>query len=149
MNISDAAMLLAMEAHNGHTNKHDGEPYIKHLARVWVHVRDAGGSEVQQAIAWLHDSVEDNKIDYSDIGEAFYDFPREDINAVVRGVDAITKRSESNEQYYRRLKLNEDARFVKLHGDIVDNFSRNHRIKDEATRLRMAAKYSLGVDILK
>lgn len=32
--------------------------------------------------------------------------------------------------------------------DLNDNFRRNHMITDDGKRLRMAGKYSLGLDIL-
>lgn len=151
MNIVDAAMLVAIEVHGGDRNKHDGEMYTLHLARVFINVKNAGGTEVQQAIAWLHDSVEDTAMTIQELGgrlSKYYDGP---VAEVTRGVHALTKvKGQSNEEYYHSLTLpgNEDARFVKLNGDIVDNFRRNHLIKDEATKLRMATKYSMGVDIL-
>jgi (p)ppGpp synthase/HD superfamily hydrolase len=157
MNIVDAARQIAISAHGGDRNKHDGEIYLLHLDRVYVNVRDAGGTEVQQAIAWLHDVLEDTSMTIQRLGEIFVELIHshglrlsigDDIR-VISAVDVLTKmKGESNIDYYHRVKMNPDARFVKLNGDIVDNFRRNHLIADEETRLRMAKKYSLGVDIL-
>lgn len=147
MTIVDAAMQIAITAHGGDRNKHDGTIYLLHVARVWANVRDAGGDEVQQAIAWLHDAVEDTSLTYDDIREFLGTFPEAD--RVVQGVRGMTKiKGESNRDYYYRCKENEDSRFVKLRGDIVDNFRRNYLIIDPATRDRMTTKYSLGMDIL-
>ena len=60
----------------------------------------------------------------------------------------MTKRKgETNEDYYWRVKQNPHATRVKI-CDLLDNFGRNHLVEDEEKRLRMAAKYSLGFDIL-
>jgi (p)ppGpp synthase/HD superfamily hydrolase len=151
VNPVDTAMLIALEAHGGTRNKHDGEMYSKHLARVWMNVRDHGGGDVQQAIAWLHDTLEDTDVTPSLLrgGLRSGGMPWYDADRIVSGVLGMTKqKGESNEDYYHRCRTNEDSRFVKLRGDMVDNFRRNHQIADEATRLRMARKYSLGMDIL-
>lgn len=151
MKLSEKAMLIALEVHAGDRNKHDGEMYTLHLARVYCGVRERGGSEIQQAIAWLHDSIEDTPLNSFDLGMRLREqgVSFEDISAVINGVEAMTKvKGETLEDYYSRVKSNPDARFVKLHGDIVDNFRRNHKIKDPDTRLRMAKKYSLGIDML-
>lgn len=147
MNIVDKAVALALKAHHGDVNKHDDSPYLLHLHAVSVLVREAGGDPAQIAIAWLHDSVEDGKISFQQIREALAG--EAEVERVIAGVDGMTKRpGESNEDYYWRCKANADSCFVKLRGDIVHNFGRNHQIPDDNTRLRMAKKYSLGVDIL-
>lgn len=153
MNIEDKAMLIAIEAHGGDRNKHDGEMYLLHVARVVTNVKDAGGGYVERAVAWLHDVYEDTPMSLNDIRSCLigndYDYDLSAIDIVINAVDSLSKRSgESNEDYYERVKRNDVARFVKLRGDLVDNFRRNHKIKDEDTKARMAKKYSLGMDIL-
>lgn len=141
MNIIDLAQKVALEAHHGVSNKHDGEPYVLHLQRVSIAVRDAGGSPEEQALAWLHDVVEDTDVTLLDIVNIFGSEMSQD-------VDAISKRpGETNEQYYVRCKGRPRAKRVKL-CDLHDNFGRNHLIEDDAKRLRMAKKYSFGIDIL-
>jgi len=54
----ERAELVARDAHAGHTDK-VGAPYIEHVERVVAAVRDAGGDEQVQAVAWLHDVIED------------------------------------------------------------------------------------------
>lgn len=145
MTLVDQAMLTAIRGHHGQVNHHDGEPYLMHVARVYVATRDAGLSDTHQAVAWLHDILEDTPVTISDLRA---EFPTHGSNSVVVAVVALTKvKGESNEDYYTRVATNEIARAVKLH-DLHDNFGRNHLIADEATRLRMAYKYSLGISML-
>lgn len=144
MNLLDAAIDLALISHHGQTNHHDGEPYILHVLRVARSVRDAGLDERHQAVAWLHDAVEDTNLTIDQLHSFFPDDPD-----VVAAVAALTKKSgQSNEEYYDNLTKFPMAARVKLR-DIEDNFRRNHMIQDDAKKLRMAAKYSLGMDKLK
>lgn len=138
MDIINRAIALALASHGGDKNKHDGELYILHPHRVAILVEEAGGDEVQVAIAWLHDTVEDTALQLSDIYATFPDAPR-----IGQGVDAMTKRvGETRIDYWGRIKGNSDALFVKLRGDGIENFRRNHKIVDPAKRERLAAKYS-------
>lgn len=140
--VVDRAMATAIQEHNGQVNKHNGEAYIAHVHRVAMHVRDRGLDETHQAVAWLHDALEDTALTAAELNASF---PPEVVSAVL----ALTKQvGQRNDDYYRLLTQNHIAARVKI-SDIIDNFSRNHTITDDATRLRMAAKYSLGLDILK
>lgn len=144
MPLIDRAMHIALSAHGGDRNKHDGELYILHPHRVAQLVRNAGGDDVQIAVAWLHDVVEDTAWTLSDLMAAFPDAPR-----VVAGVDGMTKRKgESLEDYWARCKSNRDSHFCKYNGDGPDNFRRNHLIRDDATRARLASKASRMFDAL-
>ncbi len=139
--IVDKAMARAIQAHDGQVNKHSNEPYILHPMRVWIMVRNAGLDEQHQAVAWLHDTIEDTDYTLEHMMREF----GPDISA---GVMSMTKVSgETNEDYYNRCNQNLIGRRVKLF-DIDENFGRNHLIEDESTRARMAKKYSLGRDIL-
>jgi hypothetical protein len=70
---------------------------------------------------------------------------------LVSAVSRLTKPKDgsmTNREYYEGLVNCDLAARVKIR-DIHDNFSRNHFIEDEAKKVRMAHKYSLGLDILK
>jgi (p)ppGpp synthase/HD superfamily hydrolase len=143
VNIVDRAQAFAFTYHFGHKNKHDDEPYVLHLQRVAVACREDGLDLVDQAIAWLHDSVEDTAATFETITAAFPDEPE-----IATAVWHLTKvDGMPNEDYYKRMLGNERAKRVKLR-DLHDNFGRNHMIADDITRLRMAKKYSLGIHIL-
>ncbi len=132
------AMHVALMSHQGDRNKHDGELYLLHCHRVAFLVEQAGGDDVQIAIAWLHDVVEDTKTTKEDIAWIFADEPR-----VVAGVVAITKIGhEPHETTLDRIAANFDASFVKFYGDSMDNFRRNHLITDVQKAVRLASKYS-------
>lgn len=149
--IADTATAIALRAHHGHVNKHDGEPYILHVHRVASNFgSDTIEDELRQAVAWLHDAVEDTDYTLDDIWRDFSKFGASIAGRIHDGVRAITKHAgghETNEEYYERVARNDIARDVKIR-DILDNFGRNHMIEDDATRDRMAAKYSLGLDRL-
>lgn len=164
MRLVDKAQHLALQCHFNDVGKHDKQPYLLHVHRVVLgteHVRHVGlypadidtvdsPNDLVQAAAWLHDAYEDGHIMLNEIeaGLLEAETTQRNVNHVVEAIDAISKRQgESLEDYYGRVKRNSIARTVKL-SDIQDNFSRNHKIEDEETRLRMARKYSLGIDIL-
>lgn len=139
--LVDKALDYAVTKHQGKDNKYSGEPYVLHVLRVFRNVRDAGYGTEHQITALLHDTVEDTDATVEEIHEAFG-------GTVAAAVDSLTKqKGQTLEQYYTRVQLNKIATVVKFY-DLMDNFKRNHLIDDEATRLRMAKKYSLGFDML-
>lgn len=171
MNIAQAARTIALGAHGGDKNQHDGELYLLHVNRVAIGssaqakrlqnellefgVKDPWDNldfEAVEAVAWLHDVVEDT---YKSLVMIEADLIMESrdfavIKLIVDAVALLTKPSDgslTNKDYYLRIKSNPLARAVKL-ADLQDNFRRNHLITDEAKKLRMATKYSLGMDIL-
>lgn len=142
--IVERAMIIALGAHNGQVNKHDGEPYILHVHRVAMNIARAGYDDRHVAVAWLHDVLEDTDVTVEELHAAFPEDPD-----IVADVVALTKKKgESLVDYYTRLRQRVRAARIKYFGDKPDNFRRNHKIEDPATRLRMAAKYSLCDDML-
>lgn len=130
--MSERAAQLARVAHEGQVDK-VGQAYLEHPARVAARVR---GDDVLETVAWLHDVVEDTGVGLDELREAF---PA----VVVDAVDALTKRpDESRDAYYARARRDPIALRVKL-ADIDDN-SDPERVPqlDEATRVRLAAKYA-------
>ena len=132
------AKAVAARAHQGQLDK-SGSPYIGHPGRVAGHVaQHASGAdlEVAQAVAWLHDVVEDTPVTLADLARQF---PAD----VVAAVDAMTKRSgEEPDAYYRRVRSNRIAWAVK-NADLDDNTDPARTAQlDPATRQRLAAKYA-------
>lgn len=103
------AIGIAAKAHDGQKDK-SGAPYIFHPIRVASTFTD----EFLQAIAVLHDVVEDTSITLADLDAQF---PQ----GVVNAVDALTRREgESYEEFIQRVARNPSARKVKI-ADIRDN----------------------------
>lgn len=67
------ARLFAIAAHEaiGQKRRYTGEPYWKHCERVASLVTSAGGNQFMIDAAWLHDAIEDTKIDIETIYEEF------------------------------------------------------------------------------
>lgn len=148
--LLDAAIYIATEAHRGDLNPHDGELYVHHPQRVAMAVRDAGYSEQYQAVAWMHDVVEDTDWTLEMVRLHLVGSARTDVVAdVILALDAMTHRDgETNNDYYHRIAANTIARAVGFYDKTVENFGRNHLLTDDAKRLRMAQKYSLATSIL-
>ncbi|MEV5381147.1 HD domain-containing protein [Streptomyces nondiastaticus] len=131
-----AVEALARRAHAAQTDK-AGRPYTEHLAAVAEGVRRRGGSDEQIAAAWLHDAVEDGAV--SEEWLAASQLPP----AVKDMILAVTKRpGEAPEEYAARILATPGALLVK-ESDLAHN-SDPERAKelDEATRVRLAAKYA-------
>lgn len=132
--LSARARLTAEHYHRGQVDK-IGEPYIGHPARVAKAVREAGYSDEVEAVAWLHDVVEDTEYTLDAVRLAFG-------NAVAEAVEAISKRKgESFADYYERVKANPMALVVKWH-DVADNADPRRLAKVAPdTQERLRAKY--------
>ncbi|WP_437069347.1 HD domain-containing protein [Streptomyces sp. enrichment culture] len=127
---------LARAAHEGQTDK-AGRPYAEHLAAVAAGVRERGGDADQIAAAWLHDAVEDDALSERWLGEAALSRRTKDI------VLAVTKRAgESPEEYAGRILATPGALLVKQ-ADLAHNADPARlAVLDEATRVRLTAKYA-------
>ena len=126
------AETIARAAHAGQVDK-TGHPYIEHPERVAARVH--GNTELE-AIAWLHDVVEDTTVTLADLRREFTD-------EIVDAVDALThRRGETRQDYYARVRQNTRALRVKL-ADIDDNTDpARTALLDEPTRARLAQKYA-------
>jgi (p)ppGpp synthase/HD superfamily hydrolase len=67
---AELAKITAYMRH-GPALRTDGTPVIEHLYRVAKTVREHGGTDHEEAVAWLHDSVEDTDMLVSDIVKSF------------------------------------------------------------------------------
>lgn len=145
MNLVERAMKLVFKYQAQQVNQHDGEVYLLHLLRVATDVRLRGLDEIHQAVAWMHDLIEDTECTLAEVIAAFPDHP--EIPAAIAVLTKPDDGSLSNREYYEMLLNFPIAARVKV-SDLNDNFRRNHMIIDDEKRLRMAGKYSLGLDIL-
>lgn len=126
------ALVFAAEAHDGQFQD-EGGPYILHPVRVAERVRRDGGTEVHQAVALLHDVVEDTDVSLGWVRGVFGD-------VIADAVDAITHRpNEPRVVYLTRCHGNPIAREVKL-CDVLDNRDRPP-VADPERQRRLDFKY--------
>ncbi len=78
MSLTYEAMMFAREVHKHQRRKYTNNPYIDHLAEVAGITATAGSSfwyspasDVQIAVAWLHDCVEDQGVEASTLRQKF------------------------------------------------------------------------------
>lgn len=139
MVLVERAKQLAYRAHAGQVDK-AGRPYIEHVERVAARVADDPQAE---AVAWLHDCMEDAPWSEEEIR---CNFP----SAISLAVAAITRwRGHSAGVYYEHVSANPLALRVKL-ADIADNADESRlALLDEATANRLRRKYALAVQRLR
>src|SRR5947209_19594679 len=80
------AAAFAARTHKGQTRKDGKTPYVSHVFRVCLVLRDIFGFDDRHMLltALLHDTVEDTKTDFDDLEEQFG-------NEVARWVGYLTK----------------------------------------------------------
>lgn len=116
------AYMLAKQAHLGQKDK-GGNDYIEHPKAVAAMM----DTDLEKAVAYLHDVVEDTNISFDDLRE--YGFS----NQIVEAVKALTRqKSESYDVYIDRVIQNSIAKKVKL-ADMKHN-SDITRIKDPSEK---------------
>lgn len=139
MGLIEKAINAAVSYHEGQLDK-NGVPYIFHPLRVMIMAQALGLDEEAQAIAVLHDVVEDTNASLEYL-KMF--FP----SRVVEGIDALTRRNGKHAQiidgipvdetymnFVKRAALNVDARKVKML-DNADNMRPERRIPNADFKL--------------
>ncbi|QHJ82350.1 MAG: hypothetical protein [Caudoviricetes sp.] len=131
------AKALAHRAHAGQVDK-AGRPYIEHVARVAAAVSD---DPVAEAVAWLHDVLEDCPAYEKHV----YSFPGE----VFGEVEALSRNCYADpNNYYPMIRESSIATRVKL-ADIADNSSQERlELLDEKTASRLRRKYAKAIAAL-
>lgn len=137
-NLVERAKALAYSAHAGQVDK-AGRPYIEHVARVADAVSDDPEAE---AIAWLHDVLED----CPGYEGALLSFPVEVRRPVIR----LTRyKFHAPSEYYDGIKRHPRALRVKL-ADIADNADESRlALLDDKTADRLRRKYAKALQALE
>lgn len=137
MDWVERARALASEAHAGQQDK-AGRPYIEHVARVAAAIKD---DETAQAVAWLHDVVEDCAGHAARVA----DFPA----PIQHAVQLMSRNSApDSDTYYARIAADPVALKVKL-ADIADNADETRLAAlDAATAERLRGKYRHALAVL-
>jgi len=136
MNIAILSHFIAKNAHAGQTRRDGTTAYFTHCSRVAEALRKAGYSEYYQAVAYLHDVLEDTGVTAEHLDELGV------VRSVIDSVIAMTKRAgESYDDYLARAAQDEMARIVKIF-DIKDNLS------DSPTE-KQKEKYARALEFLE
>ena len=138
MDLVQQAKDLAHRAHAGQFDK-AGRPYIEHVARVAAAV--AGDPEAE-AVAWLHDVLEDGDAEH---GKAAMQFP----DRIKYAVTLLTRCTDYDMSiYYGEIRQNPLALRVKL-ADVYDNADESRlAMLDEKTADRLRRKYARAMAAL-
>jgi (p)ppGpp synthase/HD superfamily hydrolase len=111
-NILERAILLAVQAHAGQTDK-AGAPYILHPLRVMLKLQAA----TEMITGVLHDVLEDTPSTLADLRREGF------AEEILAALDCLTRRpGESYEDFILRVAGNPLARKVKL-ADLEDNLN--------------------------
>jgi (p)ppGpp synthase/HD superfamily hydrolase len=117
MNIAILSHFIAKNAHAGQTRRDGVTAYFTHPARVAEELRKNGFSEEYQAVAYLHDVLEDTGVTAEHLDELGV------THDVIEAVSAMTKcKGETYNDYLERVAQNEIARAVKIF-DVKDNLA--------------------------
>lgn len=132
--LLNSALNTATEMHRGQFRRDGTTPYINHPMDVARRVRERGGDERAQAVAFLHDVIEEGAT-LHDLIQAGFD--TDIINAVL----ALSKLNNIDyKEYLNLVKQNGLAREVKI-ADMLSNLS------DDPTD-RQIKKYAKGLAFL-
>jgi len=132
VNLVSRAAELARVAHAGQFRRDGVTPFIRHPEAVASRV---AGDPIAEAVAWLHDVLEDTDLTVDDLRE--HQMPAE----VIAGVVTLTKAGDMGyERYLSRIKADPLARKVKV-ADMLSNLS------DHPTS-RQIVKYAKGLLVL-
>lgn len=136
MSSTEVAKAIAIAAHAGQVDK-NGDDYIGHPERVAKYVEASGAGEAVIAVAWLHDVLEDTRVDRRHLSAA--GMP----STVIDAVETLTRiEGQAEDDYYEGIRWAPTAKKVKL-ADIRDNTDpRRLALLDEKTQLRLIRKYA-------
>lgn len=119
------AQLFAQAAHGatGQVRRYTGEPYIEHPAEVVALLKRAGvADDAMLAAAWLHDVVEDTRIDLPLVRRNFGAL----VCAYVSGLTDVTTLADGNRATRKRIECDRlstefaEVKTVKL-ADLISN----------------------------
>lgn len=116
-----SAADLAARLHAGHVRRDGQTPYVAHVFRVALTVRDTFGCDdpVALAAALLHDTIEDTPADYDQIEEAMGNHVADIVAALTKNM-ALPEAQREIEYDERLGKADWRARLIKL-ADVLDN----------------------------
>lgn len=145
--IVKAAKEIAKKAHSGDVDRAGVNYFHGHLTAVVNGVK----GELEKAVAYLHDSIEDTSMTYEKLINELMEKGVSNLDAVkiADGVEAMTKRKgESYNTYLIRVKRNRLARVVKL-SDLAHNSDLSRLRKVTQKDYDRVEKYKAAINYLK
>jgi len=120
--IWQAAVAFAARKHRNQTRKDKTTPYVSHVYRVALTVRDVFGCSDPQALvaALLHDTIEDTTTDYDEVAEQFGTLIADLVAALTKNM-ALPEQQREDEYDSRLARADWRARLIKL-ADAYDNY---------------------------
>ena len=147
MNIVLEAMKFAAEVHKDQKRKFTGNPYFNHLSEVAGIVRTVQTtSNIVQAVAWLHDSIEDQGISGEEIENRFGSLVRIAVEALS---DLETGTREERKRLSRERLADKPGwiQDIKV-ADIISNCS-SVAIHDPEFAVKYLSEKRLMLDVLQ
>jgi (p)ppGpp synthase/HD superfamily hydrolase len=147
MNIVLEAMKFAAEVHKDQKRKFTGNPYFNHLSEVAGIVRTVQStSNIVQAVAWLHDSIEDQGISGEEIENRFGSLVRIAVEALS---DLETGTREERKRLSRERLADKPGwiQDIKV-ADIISNCS-SVAMHDPEFAVKYLAEKRLMLDVLQ
>lgn len=122
MDVYKDALRLAYKAHNGQVRKFSGDPYVLHPIRVANKVKEYLAEDYWQAVALLHDVIEDCPDISSYEIEGVCNGISADIMWLTKPSDKFVNRQAKLDSYLRLLSCAPvEIRIIKML-DRIDNF---------------------------
>lgn len=143
------AAAFAARAHAAQLRKDGKTPYVAHVFRVALTVRDVFecGDQTALCTALLHDTIEDTATDFDDIESSFGEPVAVCVAAMTKNM--LLRENERETDYDARLAAAPwQARMVKL-ADVYDNacdLHRTMRVSKNIERCRRALDLTSGDD---
>lgn len=144
--IVQLAMRIARAAHAGQVDRAGVDYFDGHLSAVAA----ACESDIEKAVAFLHDAIEDCDIDAIDLIDMLVleGASYEEANQIVSAVVAMSKiDGENYNEYLNRVKMNPISRVVKL-ADLNHNSDLNRLPVVSEADVERVVKYARAIDFL-
>lgn len=118
-NVAAVAMCHAVWGHDGAGQRYGKSPYSTHLlavanqSRSWGHLLPEGKRVVAEAVAWLHDYIEDNLGTMHEV-EEFAGHQVASYTQLLVSSTGATRKERHDAAYYERVGSERISTFVKL-----------------------------------
>lgn len=134
--IVEIAKRIAIKAHDGQFRRDGVTPYIKHPEAVASRLKDNPGVE---AVAWLHDVLEDTSVTVEDLRDQGIS------NQMIDIVIMLTKKKDiPYDEYIKTIASNRFATEVKI-ADMLANLS-DSPTEDQVLKYMKSLLYLLDSD---